>query len=151
MWLVMRGAIAAKVQKVHQDYYLPSMTGIAVAIYENLAAAPWRVKRAATCPHGHAARRRGELRRNLSLHLGAQRKATASTVPASADHPSASPCIPGRRSRLQKSAGLTDEECSWSASQMARDDPIRRQFLHARKARCGRGHLQSSHLRRHAG
>lgn len=40
MWLVMRGALSAQVRKVHQQYYLPSMTGIAVAIYENLAAAP---------------------------------------------------------------------------------------------------------------
>lgn len=37
MWLVMRGALSAQVRKVHQSYYLPSMTGIATAIYENLA------------------------------------------------------------------------------------------------------------------
>jgi gallate dioxygenase len=35
MWLVMRGALSARVTKLHQSYYLPSMTGIAVAIYEN--------------------------------------------------------------------------------------------------------------------
>ena len=35
MWLVMRGALSAQVSKVHQSYYLPSMTGIATAIYEN--------------------------------------------------------------------------------------------------------------------
>jgi len=35
MWLVMRGALSAKVRKLHQSYYLPSMTGIATAIYEN--------------------------------------------------------------------------------------------------------------------
>ncbi|MES2958242.1 MAG: gallate dioxygenase [Pseudomonadota bacterium] len=40
MWLVMRGALSAQVRKVHQHYYLPSMAGIAVAVYENLAAAP---------------------------------------------------------------------------------------------------------------
>jgi gallate dioxygenase len=40
MWLVMRGALSASVRKVHQTYYLPSMTGIATAIYENQAAAP---------------------------------------------------------------------------------------------------------------
>jgi len=34
MWLVMRGAMPAQVRKLHQSYYLPSMTGIAVAIYE---------------------------------------------------------------------------------------------------------------------
>jgi gallate dioxygenase len=35
MWLVMRGALAPKVRKLHQSYYLPSMTGIATAIYED--------------------------------------------------------------------------------------------------------------------
>jgi gallate dioxygenase len=35
MWLVMRGALSASVTKLHQSYYLPSMTGIATAIYEN--------------------------------------------------------------------------------------------------------------------
>jgi gallate dioxygenase len=39
MWLVMRGAMSAMVRKVHQTYYLPSMTGIATAIYENDAIA----------------------------------------------------------------------------------------------------------------
>lgn len=34
MWLVMRGALAAQVKRLHRDYYLPSMTGIATAIYE---------------------------------------------------------------------------------------------------------------------
>jgi gallate dioxygenase len=34
MWLVMRGALAAQVQCTHRAYYLPSMTGIATAIYE---------------------------------------------------------------------------------------------------------------------
>ena len=40
MWLIMRGALSSQVKKVHQTYYLPSMTGIATAIYENQAAAP---------------------------------------------------------------------------------------------------------------
>jgi gallate dioxygenase len=35
MWLVVRGALSATVRKIHQTYYLPSMTGIATAIYEN--------------------------------------------------------------------------------------------------------------------
>jgi gallate dioxygenase len=37
MWLVMRGALSANVRKIHQSYYLPSMTAIATAIYENEA------------------------------------------------------------------------------------------------------------------
>ena len=36
MWLVMRGALTTHVKKLHQSYYLPSMTGIATAIYENV-------------------------------------------------------------------------------------------------------------------
>jgi gallate dioxygenase len=35
MWLVMRGALSPTVRKLHQSYYLPSMTGIATAIYED--------------------------------------------------------------------------------------------------------------------
>ena len=35
MWLVMRGALAAQVNCLHRAYYLPSMTGIATAIYES--------------------------------------------------------------------------------------------------------------------
>ncbi len=37
MYLAMRGALSSNVRKVHQAYYLPSMTGIGVAIYENEA------------------------------------------------------------------------------------------------------------------
>src|SRR5688572_7005114 len=40
MWLVMRGALSAGIRKLHQEYYLPSMTGIATAIYENEAMPP---------------------------------------------------------------------------------------------------------------
>lgn len=34
MWLVMRGAMPARIKSHHRNYYLPSMTGIATAIYE---------------------------------------------------------------------------------------------------------------------
>jgi len=37
MWLVMRGALSSNIKKIHQSYYLPSMTAIATAIYENEA------------------------------------------------------------------------------------------------------------------
>jgi gallate dioxygenase len=37
MWLTMRGALSSQVKKQHQAYYLPSMTGIAAAVYENQA------------------------------------------------------------------------------------------------------------------
>ncbi len=35
MWLIMRGALAPNIRKLHQSYCLPSMTGIATAIYED--------------------------------------------------------------------------------------------------------------------
>jgi gallate dioxygenase len=54
MWLVMRGALSAQVKKLHQSYYLPSMTGIAVAIYENAAEPPAPQEAAAHRAHiGH--------------------------------------------------------------------------------------------------
>lgn len=37
MWMVMRGAMSASLCCLHREYYLPSMTGIAVALYENEA------------------------------------------------------------------------------------------------------------------
>jgi gallate dioxygenase len=37
MWMIMRGALSANVKKLHQSYYLPSMTGIATVLYENEA------------------------------------------------------------------------------------------------------------------
>lgn len=40
MWLVMRGALAGQVQCRHRSYTLPSMTGIATAIYEPAEQAP---------------------------------------------------------------------------------------------------------------
>jgi len=40
MWLLMRGALSAQVRCLHRSYYLPSMTGIATAVYENLGAEP---------------------------------------------------------------------------------------------------------------
>jgi gallate dioxygenase len=40
MWLTMRAALPAQVRKVHQAYTLPSMTGIACAVYEVDASAP---------------------------------------------------------------------------------------------------------------
>jgi len=40
MWLIMRGALSARVSKLHQTYYLPSMTPIAAVIYEDACAEP---------------------------------------------------------------------------------------------------------------
>src|SRR5262249_15173214 len=37
MWLGVRGALSSRINCIHRTYYLPSMTGIATAIYENEA------------------------------------------------------------------------------------------------------------------
>ena len=48
MWLVMRGALSANVRKIHQTYYLPSMTALATVIYENEAIQPMAETQQAT-------------------------------------------------------------------------------------------------------
>ena len=40
MWLIMRGALSANMKKVHQSYYLPTMTGLATAIYREQSIEP---------------------------------------------------------------------------------------------------------------
>ena len=57
MWLIMRGALSANVRKLHQSYTLPSMTGIATAIYEN---------ETAPAPPDLAARYREHIHRQLA-------------------------------------------------------------------------------------
>jgi gallate dioxygenase len=54
MWLVMRGALSAQVRCLHRAYTLPSMTGIATAIYENLSAEPSLPERARQRAHAEA-------------------------------------------------------------------------------------------------
>jgi hypothetical protein len=34
MWLIMRGALDAGAKKLHQNYYLPMTTAMAVALFE---------------------------------------------------------------------------------------------------------------------
>ena len=36
MWLAMRGAMSAKVRKLHQNYYLATTTAMTVALFENV-------------------------------------------------------------------------------------------------------------------
>jgi gallate dioxygenase len=51
MWMAMRGAMSSKLHCVHREYYLPSMTGIAVALYENAAATDKALNAAAIEAH----------------------------------------------------------------------------------------------------
>ena len=36
MWLAMRAALTAKVTRIHQNYYLPMTTAMAVAVFEEV-------------------------------------------------------------------------------------------------------------------
>ncbi|MRW84076.1 gallate dioxygenase [Pseudoduganella sp. FT26W] len=51
MWMAMRGAMSSKLHCVHREYYLPSMTGIAVALYENAASTDKALNAAAIEAH----------------------------------------------------------------------------------------------------
>src|SRR5678815_623415 len=53
MWLIMRGALSSSVRKVHQSYYLPSMTALATAVYENQASEPSEDAKEAYRAHIH--------------------------------------------------------------------------------------------------
>jgi gallate dioxygenase len=52
-WLIMRGALSANIKKIHQTYYLPTMTGLATATYENQAVAPMADETATYLNHVH--------------------------------------------------------------------------------------------------
>ncbi|MTV36872.1 gallate dioxygenase [Duganella radicis] len=51
MWMAMRGAMSGNLKCVHREYYLPSMTGIAVALYENAASTDKSLSAAAIEAH----------------------------------------------------------------------------------------------------
>jgi len=53
MWLVMRGALTKEVRCLHRAYYLPSMTGIATAIYENVGGESSATERSANLAHAN--------------------------------------------------------------------------------------------------
>ena len=113
MWLVMRGALSSSIRKVHQSYYLPSMTAIATAIYENEASADVGSNAEEYRHHMAPATRRGRAhsRAPIRSRSSAASKRTGSTsscttwsIPPTAqrfkDDPEAS----------FAAAGLTDEE-----------------------------------------
>jgi len=51
MWMAMRGAMSDKLNCLHREYYLPSMTGIAVTLYENTASTDKELNAAAIEAH----------------------------------------------------------------------------------------------------
>jgi len=48
MWLAMRGALSPRAKKIHQNYYLPMTTAMAVALFEEPHAKPASKKRRAS-------------------------------------------------------------------------------------------------------
>ena len=74
MWLVMRGALSRKVKKLHQAYYLPSMTPICTVIFENESDDPEDESIDAYRPHRARMGRHGRDSGHLSLHAGSQRQ-----------------------------------------------------------------------------
>jgi len=46
MWLAMRGALSPRAKKIHQNYYLPMTTAMAVALFEEPEAKPVAKKKA---------------------------------------------------------------------------------------------------------
>jgi gallate dioxygenase len=61
MWLIMRGALTAKVRKVHQSYCLPAMTATATVVYEDVS------DEEGETPAAHLARARREFAGVLAL------------------------------------------------------------------------------------
>ena len=111
MWLVMRGALSPTIRKLHQSYYLPSMTGIATAIYENDgAAAARRIPRISAHVNHQLAGHRAA-RGHLSVHAGAQRQGlSAEQVPARLIEPAWRAAFRANQEALFDEAGLTAEE-----------------------------------------
>jgi len=58
MWLAMRGALSPRAKKIHQNYYLPMTTAMAVALFEEPGGKPAAKKpRASRKPSRNAAQR----------------------------------------------------------------------------------------------
>ena len=154
MWLVMRGAMSSSIRKIHQTYYLPSMTGIATAIYEN---------EAVDTPVDTLAAHRAHIGRELAgveKLEGTYPFTLARSVKGYRLNKFLHALVePAHRAKFLADpegafaeAGLTDEERAMVRKpRLARPDPLRRDLLHAREARCGRRRLEPAHLCRDAG
>lgn len=51
MWMIARGALSSQLRCLHREYYLPSMTGIAVALFENQSNTDAALSAAANARH----------------------------------------------------------------------------------------------------
>ena len=148
MWLVMRGALSPTIRKLHQSYYLPSMTGIATAIYEDEAPAP------APDP-AYLAHLNHQLA-GIDTLPGTYPFTLARSVKGYRLNKFLHALIdPGRRAQIPHRSGVAlrasrshrGRAAPGAFPGLARHDPLRRQLLHAREARGRRRRLQSAHLR----
>jgi gallate dioxygenase len=153
MWLVMRGAMSANIRKVHQSYYLPSMTAIATAIYEN---------EASTEVGSNTEEYRHHMARQLA---GAER--IPGTYPFTLERSVKAYRLnkflhdmidPSHRKRF-----LADPEASFAEAELTEEERelVRRRdwrgmihygviFFMLEEARCRRRRVEPAHLRRHA-
>ena len=153
MWLIMRGALSKKVKKLHQAYYLPSMTPIATVIYENDSEDPVDESVA-------------DYRTRIGTQWAGIEKLPG-TYPFTLDRsvkayrlnnflhelikPEARKRFLADPEPMFEAADLTDGRARHGApAGLARAHPVRRDFLPAGEARRRGRHDQPAHLCRHA-
>ena len=119
MWLIMRGALSKKVKKLHQAYYLPSMTPIATRDPTRTTPDESRTN---PCPQyreriGKQLGGHREARRHLSVHARSQREGvSAERLPAPADRARDIASGSSRiRSRCSRRRGSPRKSATWSA------------------------------------
>jgi gallate dioxygenase len=152
MWMVMRGAMSSRVRCLHRDYYLPSMTGIAVAVYENESADDPTLRGACRTParaHRSSVARDRATGRDVPVHAGNQRARIPDQPLSASAYRSGIPRAIPRRSGGNLRRGGTDAGRARHdhAPRLARHDPLRRDFLPAGEARRGLRCLEPAYLR----
>ena len=152
MWLTMRGALSANVECKHRSYYLPSMTGIATAIYEGTDA-----------PNPAVVERQ---RRHVASELSGVERLEG-TYPFTLERSVKAFRINDYLHRMvepsHREAFLRDPEASFDAARpdrrrarpdpstrLARPDALRRHLLRAREAWRRHRRVEPAHLRRDA-
>jgi hypothetical protein len=152
MWLIMRGALSSQVKKIHQTYYLPSMTGIATAIYEN-ASLPLPKPRTADLRHAMERELAGaeNLTGTHPFTLAASlRTYRLNKFLRDMIDPAHRELFLNNPQAAYAKAGLTDEEADMLERRDWDADPLRRDFLWPGKTGCGGWRVEPAHLRRHA-
>jgi hypothetical protein len=152
MWLVMRGALSANVRKTHQTYYLPSMTGIATAIYENQASPP--VAGEVLRHRRHMAEQSAGLEKLTGTYPFTLERSVKAYRLNKFLHGMTRPAHRARfladGSRIRRSTAQRGGARHAAAPRLARADPLRRDLFHAGKTGRGDRRVQPAHLRRHA-